>query len=86
MNLLFRIEYSRNRVLFVKVFTKQKAMMAVILAPTVKLLDMVSNFGGILGLFTGISILSVAEIFFWIARSIIKKCSDWKKPPEVLKI
>ena len=86
---LFRTEYPRNKVLFVKVYTNQKAVMTVVLAPTVSLIEMVSNFGGILGLFTGISILSLAEIAFWILKALVKKVTDLKtvqeKPEEIFK-
>lgn len=37
------------------------------------LTDKVGNFGGNLGLFTGMSILSICEIVFWIVRIILRR-------------
>lgn len=36
--------------------------------------DKLSGFGGILGLFTGMSILSMVEIAFWISHYLVKSC------------
>ena len=35
--------------------------------------DKLSGFGGILGLFTGMSILSMVEVAFWILRYFVRR-------------
>lgn len=41
--------------------------------------DLISNFGGILGLFTGFSLFSLAEIIYFIAKPLIQ---SFQKKPE----
>ena len=40
---------------------------------TVTVIDMISNIGGILGLFSGVSVLSLAEAIYWAGKFVSKK-------------
>ncbi len=45
--------------------------------------DLLGNLGGTLGLFTGMSLLSIAEVIFWIyrflARNLMRRCRQDRK-------
>ena len=69
-----------------KVFTTQHSVMTVVIAPTVKLIDMISNFGGTLGLFSGISILSIIEIIYWTFKGLARRLMPGSKKSKVLKV
>ncbi len=57
----------------VSVFINKKATLNVVMTATVTVIDMISNIGGTLGLFCGFSILSAAEIVYWIGVMLAKK-------------
>ena len=44
-----------------------------------KLADKVASFGGTLGLFTGMSFLSIIEIAFWIAKGANRLIKGYSK-------
>ncbi len=56
-----------------KVYIDKKSTLKIVLTATVTIIDMISNIGGTLGLFCGVSILSMAEIIYWAGRFITKK-------------
>ena len=40
----------------------------IVVTATVTIIDMISNIGGILGLFSGISVISVVEAIYWFGK------------------
>ncbi len=63
----------RQNVGVLKVYIDKKSTLKVVLTATVTFVDMISNIGGIMGLFCGISFLSLAEIAYWMAKLITKQ-------------
>ncbi len=57
----------------VSVFINKKVTLNVVMTATVTVIDMISNIGGTLGLFCGFSILSAAEIIYWIGVMLAKR-------------
>ena len=45
----------------------------IVVTATVTAIDMISNIGGILGLFSGVSVLSLAEAIYWAGKFVSKK-------------
>ncbi len=45
--------------------------MRVVRTATMTTVDLVSNIGGTLGLFCGMSVLSMVEIVYWVARGVM---------------
>ena len=64
---------SSNNVGHLLVFVSSKSTLCIIQTATVTAIDMISNIGGTLGLFTGVSLLSAAELVYWTARYLGKK-------------
>ncbi len=56
----------------VKVFIDTKSTLKIVMTATVTVVDMISNIGGIMGLFCGISFLSLAEFLYWIGKLVAK--------------
>lgn len=50
-----------------------------VITSTMTTIDMVSNIGGTLGLFSGFSILSGIEIIYWVWRLLAERRSSKKK-------
>ncbi len=57
----------------VKVFVDKKSTLRIIQTATVTIIDMISNIGGTLALFSGFSILSGAEMLYWMFKMVTKK-------------
>ncbi len=57
----------------VSVYVNKKSTLRIILTATVTVIDMISNIGGTLGLFCGFSILSAAEIVYWVGVMLAKR-------------
>ncbi len=57
----------------IRVFIDKKSTLKIVRTATVTIIDMISNIGGTLGLFCGVSILSAVELVYWIGRVITKK-------------
>ena len=59
------------------VFISSKSTLCVVQTATVTAMDIISNIGGTLGLFTGVSLLSAVEIFYWASEALAKKWGDY---------
>ena len=57
----------------VRVYIDKKSTLKIVRTATVTLVDMISNIGGTLGLFCGVSILSMAEIVYWFGMLLTKR-------------
>ncbi len=57
----------------ISVYINKKSTLSIVLTATVTVIDMISNIGGTLGLFCGFSILSAAEIIYWIGVMLAKR-------------
>ncbi len=58
-----------------KVYIDKKSTMKIVQTATVTLTDMISNIGGIIGLFCGVSFLSLAEMVYWLGKILLRKCA-----------
>ena len=59
----------------VQVYISKRTTLQIVMTATVSAIDMISNIGGTLGLFGGVSILSVVELAYWIGRLLARKAS-----------
>ena len=57
----------------------QKVTLEIVQTATVTVIDMLSNIGGTLGLFSGFSVISGVEIIYWLAKGIIEEGNKKKK-------
>ncbi len=57
----------------IKVWVDKKTTLEMVVTATVTAIDMISNIGGTLGLFCGVSILSGVEVLFWAGRIAFKR-------------
>ena len=64
-----RKEFSK----YIRVYVHRKTAMKILVTATISAIDMISNIGGTLGLFSGFSVLSGAELVFWICRCVAKE-------------
>lgn len=53
---------------YTRVYVHRKTAMKILMTATISFIDVISNIGGTLGLFSGLSVLSAAEIVFWAGR------------------
>ncbi len=76
---IFSADNLEKQMTFVSVHLSKKTTLHVVNTATMTLIDMISNVGGTLGLFSGFSILSVVEVVYWIGRSCGKKKARGRK-------
>ncbi len=69
----FRPEPQLGEVGLARVYVKSQTTLKIVKTATVTVVDMISNVGGTLGLFCGVSILSMAEVVYWAAKLVLKK-------------
>ncbi len=60
------------------VYVNKKTTLQIVQTATVTILDMISNIGGTLGLFCGVSILSVVEALYWAGLIFLAKFQSKK--------
>ena len=60
----------------VRVYTHSATALRFDITSSTTFVDMVSNLGGILGLFAGFSLLSGIEVIYWMAMYIASKVGD----------
>ena len=63
----------------IKIYTVNKSTQCVLQTATVTAVDMISNIGGTLGLFSGMSILSAVELLYWVGKYLSKKLGRGKE-------
>ena len=56
-----------------KVYIDKKSTMKIVKTATVTAVDMISNIGGIMGLFCGVSFLSLAEAIYWMGKLLSRR-------------
>jgi hypothetical protein len=82
----------RSSVLSVNVFYKTDLYQKISEKPSVKIFEFVSNIGGVVGVFLGISLLSFVEVFELVCESILirheskKKGADGKKALDTVNV
>ncbi len=57
----------------VRVAIVNRLVHRILKAATISLVDMISNVGGILGLFTGLSVISLIELAYWMGSFIASR-------------
>ena len=57
----------------IRVYIDQRTTLKIVRTATVSVIDMISNVGGTLGLFCGVSILSLAELIYWAGKGFVRK-------------
>ncbi len=62
-----------DKVGLVRVLIDKKSVVKIVKTATVTAVDMISNIGGILGLFCGVSFLSLAEFVYWMSKLVCRK-------------
>ncbi len=67
------MDHAIESIFLVNVWVSKKTTLEMIMTATVTLIDMISNIGGTLGLFCGVSILSGVEILYWAGQIIMGK-------------
>ena len=77
---------SSNNVGHLIVFVSSQSTLCIIQTATVTAIDMISNIGGTLGLFTGVSLLSAAELVYWTAKFVARKLKICMSRPRAMKI
>ena len=55
----------------VRVYPHRKTTLRILKTATVTVIDMISNIGGTLGLFSGFSLLSGIEIIYWAVVGVM---------------
>lgn len=63
---------------------KRAQILALKRSPFYQLSDFIANVGGLLGLFIGMSLLSVVEVFYFLTLHLIDKCRRQKTNDEVV--
>ena len=61
---------------YVRIYPEGKTTMKILMTATVTIIDMISNIGGTLGLFSGFSILSGCELIYWTCQCLGGKKKD----------
>ena len=54
----------------VQVSVRGKTVTEIVMTASTSVIDMISNIGGTLGLFLGLSLLSAVEILYWACKSM----------------
>lgn len=54
--------------MMLRLYIHRKTTMKIVMTATVTIIDMISNIGGTLGLFSGLSILSGVELLYWACQ------------------
>ena len=70
---------------YVRLYPSRKTVMRMLATATVSAVDMISNVGGTLGLFTGFSILSGVEIVYWAFRYGQEKMGKGRSRRKIMK-
>lgn len=78
-----RFELSPLREAHVAIAFKRAQILALKRSPFYQLSDFIANVGGLLGLFVGMSLLSVVEVFYFLTLRLIDKCRR-QKPNTVI--
>ena len=56
-----------------RVYVDKRSTIRIVMTATVTVVDVISNIGGVMGLFCGISFLSVAEFVYWMGKLLAAK-------------